>query len=138
MRAGLSCLVIWRQSHRGPSPRRADGGVGSRGARGPLSLILSCTCKICAMYEMLWHKSMSFNSPCTPSSSTQASCVRVMSPGPDSRDHNNRRTNRDAGCHQSTGRAQCCCNTRCVSQTAPGKHDVTATCSQLSRTWPMH
>lgn len=34
LRAGLSCLLIWRLSHRAPSsPRRGDGGVGSTGLR---------------------------------------------------------------------------------------------------------
>lgn len=68
---------------------------------GVLSLILSCTCKICAMYEMRWQISMSFNSFCTPSVSTRASCVCASSPGSDSRDQNSRRTNRDTDHHQN-------------------------------------
>lgn len=70
--------------------------------QGLLSLILSCACKICAMYEMRWQRSMSFNSFCTPSISTRASCVCMSSPDSDSRDQNSRRTNRDTDCHQNT------------------------------------
>lgn len=65
-----------------------------------LSPILSCTCKICAMYEMRWQRSMSFNSFCTPIVSTRASCVCVSSLDSDSRDQNSRRTNRDTDRHQ--------------------------------------
>lgn len=69
--------------------------------KGPLSLILSCICKICAMYEMCWQGSMSFNSLCTPSGSTQASCDCVSSLGSDSRDQNNMGTSRDMDHHQN-------------------------------------
>lgn len=70
--------------------------------QGLLSPILSCTWKICAMYEMHWQRSMSFNSFCTPSVSTRASCVCASSPDSDSRDQNSRRTNRDTDHHQNT------------------------------------
>lgn len=70
--------------------------------QGLLSPILSCTCKICAMYEMRWQRSMSFNFFCTPSVSTRASCVCASSPDSDSRDQNSRRTNRDTDHHQNT------------------------------------
>lgn len=65
------------------SPRRADGRVGSAGAEGPLSLILSCTCKICAACETPWQRSTSFNSSCTPQRPLPrpASCFCKGSPG---------------------------------------------------------
>lgn len=68
---------------------------------GPLSLILSCTCKICTMYKMCWQRSMSFNSLCTPVGSTLASCVCVSSLGSDSRDQNNMWTSHDTDHHQN-------------------------------------
>lgn len=101
LRAGLSCLVIWKLSHRAPpAPGGQMVGWAARG-EGPLPLILSCTCKICAMYEMRWQGSMSFNSSCTPSGSTQASCVCVSSLGSDSRDQNNMWTSRDTDHHHN-------------------------------------
>lgn len=51
---------------------------------------------------MRWQRSMSFNSFCTPSVSTRASCVCASSPDSDSRDQNSRRTNRDTDHHQNT------------------------------------
>lgn len=50
---------------------------------------------------MCWQGSMSFNSLCTPSGSTQASCVWVSSLGSDSRDQNNMWTSRDIDHHQN-------------------------------------
>lgn len=44
---------------------------------------------------------MSFNSLCTPSGSTQASCDCVSSLGSDSRDQNNMGTSRDTDHHQN-------------------------------------
>lgn len=79
-------LVIRKLNHNAPGPKRPDVGVGSN----PLSPILSCTCKICSVYEICWHRSMSFNSRCTLGDSTQASCVSVSSHDPDSRDQNNK------------------------------------------------
>lgn len=93
------CVCVWRltegkavmpgnaeaKSQGSASPRRADGRVGSAGAEGPLSLILSCTCKICAACEMPWQRSTSFNSSCTPERPTPlprpASCFCKGSPG---------------------------------------------------------
>lgn len=87
-------------------------GWGVQG-KGLLSLIFSCTCKICAMYEMRWQISMSFNSFCTPSVSTRASCVCASSPASDSRDQNSRRANRDTDHHQ---------NARAATARLPPRH----------------
>lgn len=96
------------------SPRRADGRVGSAGAEGPPSLILSCTCKICAVYETPWQRSTSFNSSCTPRG--------PHSPPPPShplappsqlflqalaRDQNVTQTSRDTGRRQNKAPATC-------------------------------
>lgn len=51
---------------------------------------------------MCWQISMSFNSFCTPSVSTPASCVCASSPASDGRDQNSRRANRDTDHHQNT------------------------------------
>lgn len=66
-------------------PGRADGRVGRAGPGSPVSDFLSCTCEICAMYEMRWQRSTSFNSFCTPGVSTRASCVCASSPDSGSR-----------------------------------------------------
>lgn len=81
------------------------------------SLILSCTCEICAMSETRWQISTSFNSFRTPSVSTRASCVCASSPGSDSRDQNSRRTDRDTDRHQN-GHGEAPAAT---SQEAPGR-----------------